>query len=55
MAIGRLHPGRRFWGEIAVVLLAKAAALVLLYLLFFAEPAYVGDIAGRFFSVGVGE
>jgi hypothetical protein len=44
---------RRYWAEIAVVLIGKALALLLLYLLFFARPPAVPPPAAHLFSQDV--
>jgi hypothetical protein len=43
---------RAYWGEIAAVLAAKAVALALLYLLFFATPASAPDLGAHLFQQG---
>jgi len=50
VARGRLQPGSQFWREIAIVLAAKAMALALIYVLFFAAPPPHADIGERFFN-----
>jgi hypothetical protein len=43
---------RTYWREIAVILSAKAVALALLYLLFFAAPAPVPALGDHIFHQG---
>jgi len=43
---------RRYWREIALVLIGKAVALLLLYLLFFAAPPAVPPLGDHVFSQG---
>ncbi len=43
---------RRFWLEIAAVLVAKAVALTALYLIFFANPPPLPDLAVHVFQAG---
>ncbi len=40
---------RRYWGEIALVLIGKAIGLLLLYLLFFAAPPAVPPLGEHVF------
>ena len=55
MVGGKLYPSSPFWREIAFVIMAKAAALVLIYVLFFASPPPISDIGGHFFNAEAGE
>ena len=43
---------RAYWREIAAVLAAKAVALTLIYLLFFAAPMSVPDLGAHLFQQG---
>ena len=43
---------RAFWREIAAVLAAKAVALIVIYLLFFAAPASMPDLGIHLFQKG---
>jgi hypothetical protein len=46
---GRPAVPRTYWHEIAVILAAKAVALALIYLLFFAAPAPVPALGDHLF------
>ena len=46
------RPSRAFWRQIAIVLAAKAVALLALYFLFFASAPQALDVPQHMFHVG---